>query len=1627
LEKKTKKILEKRGDKKDKKKKNKKIFDLSPTVLARTTLYGGEIEPSNSQISYFLDQLSRAGDFIPQSQDDHCNDGIIGKLCGLFTSLKGATDATGALPSKIDDLLQRMDRGLDIADRGIDVSVDHDINIPTLDQIFNWLTSNSDTIGFLVCIIAIIISVKMNVSQGVIAILVVVATYLCRKYYKDLFPNWEQIVSAFTGSEVKPQMMEGNQWIVGLLSLFVCGSYHYGNQNKMFKEFMKSKKDFDNMRWSSATLNESVGSILGWIQDKLNWLLKKVGCDLEFAFGTDEYPQVTELSKEIQEFIKVDALDKGIAVEVAIQQSRAFSLRIDSLILKHKADKDFSGCNRILNHLRQKLEIFDNHLDMRGAGRSVTRVPPKFFLFIGKPGIGKAFLTRVLTKKVLYSMYKDHPDVLDRLDRDQDRDYVFTRNTTAKHWEGYYNQPVVILDEVGMQRDVAGSSTEENEYSSVIKMVNSVPYPLTMANLELKGKIEFDSSFILGTTNNTQFQIESITNSSAYDRRVIKFEVEVNPKYGREVRDGNETYFRPDFDLMRDEGKTSEWIGLCKFLRFRERSSLFRGGYDGDWIDLDELFGRVDHEIEDRTREHNVRWMHNADLNSYFRKDLDKPSSRAQTPTPGSFYAQNGRETPTLEIDPQSSRCPGPITCACLACTREGPVDARTVDDNTFKWYADNLGFSDWETLKRVFWRSYYVGVCSNSGVDTPPGCVQKFLIDYHVRGHLSSKPPSGCAINIMSIHGTEVGLATCTPKSMYPMEFIEKAKQKLKKIIKGVSALAAFSGLLSVIYKFLPGFSVFGSIDCADLDNLQKINNFSPQVVDLNAHEVLNTIMRRSVYMIGDTDYPIKGFGFFIVDNIFVIPKHFMIIWELRAKTNPEMEVFLRRVGDGINHQIITIPLGSFMAMSRFNYGDRDLVCIRIGSGYVHRHRDIRQYLMNRANVKLQGEVYFPLFDQDKFSYVDNLSCPYKIISSLPYKCEGRSKVFENNFNMGYAAPTRYGDCGLPLVIKDPTTRADKMFGYHVAGNGGMGVAAPFSIEDYDVAVAFFSQSEGIVVSQFKTTADVMLDLNNNVGKLTLDDLKSPPLSKAIPGKVNLAYVDPVIVPTSTSILPSPLNGKIEGAEPKTKPVWLRPFGKGEDRKDPVKISTAKYHKTIGKIDLDMLDECVDLYNDLLFNSPLVRYNENVPRGTLPYEQAVAGIPGVIGLDGLPRSTSPGYPWVALVSGKGKTSFFGSEGPYEFGSDDEVKLRAAVENIMNNAYDGVRLTHVFSDFPKDERMLIFKVDEGKARKISGSALDFTVVIRMSFGAFNQFMIENRIYNQCAVGVNVFSSEWDNIADYLGQDSIFIAGDFSNYDGSLPYCLMVRFLESARLYYNDAGSREDMARTVLFEDLANSKHLLDGVIYEWVGSNSSGNPLTTVLNSWCNNILLRYATMLQLKEHYDHPAALKIMWKMDEFVRFCTYGDDNVIALRRGHPMSTYLSQEGYTKAFASMGLKYTDEFKGSGVVKEGRTLSEINFLKRSWKKTSIMPSRNYLSALSIDTILESIQWTKKKDYDLQAVKDNVVIMLQELSQHEEQIFDEYAPKIVAACRENMNFVPMPHRYRQCQMMVLARDTSFRY
>jgi hypothetical protein len=1507
--------------------------------------------------------------------------------------VKLPVDLTARLDTMLSEVSQLNESISNVVENGVQHHHTHEVN---MGNFFSFIIENRTTIGvFALCFLICCLLVAGKKTLAVALAGLVAAFLMTTDFPSWLKERWDFLMSTFSMKEVtdfdevfEPQgILESAPkalLLFGYLAIFrnldtvgITSKFESIYQTLAFAP--KATDKFVEVLSGYGTLCQSL------VNDTMTW----IGIEKQFNWFGDKYPAVTTLVKECEKFL-TDCTDKSkdLIVARAAQTSQVLQNQILDLLVKNKADKDFVGSERLLKSFRARLAVLDKDLELRGAGRSVTRVAPKAFLFIGKAGIGKSYLLQTLCTMLLYKLFEHDETALKRIEAGQTRDFIFTRNSNDKFWEGYYNQTIVYLDEVAMEKDVAGGNGETNEYGNFVKMVNDVCFPLPMANVEKKGTCEFDSDVILGTTNSYHFNIDSINNKGAYDRRWIKYEIEVDPRFGymhdEDPNSGVPGWLRPDFEKIR-AGMSTRDIALSKFLRFRERASLFRPTYVGEWMDTEELIERMRKEVALRELEKKGKKEHGDILRDIFTQKLQKTEKNSM---PGGF-------------EPQSNEC------ICKACS--GEWHPHFTQTEQF-FYKDCLGISDLSVFEKAFHAGFVNMTKDKVCMLTDDLCIQKTL------KILKNAEPGQMGL----LHGYHC-------RSLHEQKYVEQPQEDQKQYYIGLlKKLAAFVGVaLSFVgvYKFI-------NYLCSNNEE-EKIFGFAfapeeivPQQKDLNAQEVLYSVLKRNVYAIGDDAAPFKGFATFIRDNIFVVPLHYITFWREGIRKGVVKEIHLRRLGDKVNHQVIKFDASILMRDDLLFQWDpsEDLCAFYLDNRVMQRHATLRPHLMDELKVHTKGELLFPVVDKHDLRY-EAVTVPFEVARDRPIVYTIYDKKHGIKNPIVYRRKTEKGDCGLPVAVKDPLLRKEKIFGIHVSGapSIGVGVSAPFTVEKFDAICRHFAQKYDLIEAQYRTDAMTVIDMT--LDQKGWNDLFAAPEEDEVPGKVNLCYLDPPTLPTKTTIIPSPLYKKI-GFEPKTKPAKLHPFEKDGEIRDPSAIAKTKYHKSTEKLDLAILDLCKNNVTNQFLNGPMISQSEIGAR-VLTFEEAVAGIPGVDGCDGMPRKTSSGYPYCKYVDKKGKRDFFGEDGDYILDSPGALKIKGQCEDIVASAKNNVRLNHVFVDFLKDERRPKHKVDAGSTRGISGCPLTLAITIRQYFGSFVQHAMANRVYNQSAMGVNVFDRQWELIAKYLGEDARIIAGDFSNYDGRLPYAVMKRFLDTVTDFYGDAKSDNARIREILFEELVNSRHITEkGVVYEWVGSNASGNPLTTILNSWCNLVLLRYAT-LKCVNKMTVREAKPFLAKMDSFLRFMVYGDDNLISINRESEYASLLTQDAYTAAFAEMGLDYTDESKSGGQIDQDRSIGDVSFLKRKWKTTSISQDRKYMSALDVNTILESIQWTKKKDGAFDAVKENVVNMLQELSQHEESIFDEWAPKIVRAAKEEMSFVPLPNTYAECQIAVQARDMVF--
>lgn len=385
--------------------------------------------------------------------------------------------------------------------------------------------------------------------------------------------------------------------------------------------------------------------------------------------------------------------------------------------------------------------------------------------------------------------------------------------------------------------------------------------------------------------------------------------------------------------------------------------------------------------------------------------------------------------------------------------------------------------------------------------------------------------------------------------------------------------------------------------------------------------------------------------------------------------------------------------------------------------------------------------------------------------------------------------------------------------------------------------------------------------------------------------------------------------------------------------------------------------------------------------------EEMIAGVEDDPYIVAITRTTSPGFPWINQRDGfAGKTKWLGDE---TIGYIYHEDLKREVDNVIECAKIGKRYPCIWIDTLKDERRPHAKVNAAKTRVFSAGPQHYSLAFRKYFGGFIGHCAKNRINNEISVGTNVYSIDWDNTARRLKtKGKRVIAGDFSNFDGTLVSDILVRIVDIINAYYND-GEENARVRRVLWREITHSIHLCKDNIYQWTHSIPSGCPITAVLNSIFNSISMRYVWLLIAPEEQ------KSMKHFNQYVAMVSYGDDNCVNI--SNAASEFFDQTTIAEGYARIGMIYTDELK-SGVMIPYRTLEELFYLKRKFRYDE--ESCSFKAPLEFSVVLEMMNWIRGDDEPDYCTVTNMETSAFELALHGRTVFEEWIPKYRAAARD---------------------------
>nr|AWK02682.1 polyprotein [Miniopterus picornavirus 1] len=257
-----------------------------------------------------------------------------------------------------------------------------------------------------------------------------------------------------------------------------------------------------------------------------------------------------------------------------------------------KRGADIYGIER--HHATLQITKYYNKAMQILASMTKGRTEPVAMLIHGTPGAGKSLATEMIGRRLTEMIGGNRPYCLP---------------PDPKHFDGYTQQPVVIMDDVGQNPD-------GEDLKLFCQMVSSTEFIPPMAALEEKG-LAFTSDFVLASTNCQHLAPPTIVEPKALMRRFhLDLNIVIRPDYtiGNNKLDASKAFntcnhkaenFRKCCPMVcgeaiafvdrrtKEEHSMDDVVGLLMLEHMRRRATgdaleaFFQGSDDDDWLQSD--------------------------------------------------------------------------------------------------------------------------------------------------------------------------------------------------------------------------------------------------------------------------------------------------------------------------------------------------------------------------------------------------------------------------------------------------------------------------------------------------------------------------------------------------------------------------------------------------------------------------------------------------------------------------------------------------------------------------------------------------------------------------------------------------------------------------------------------------------------------------------------------------------------------------------------------------------------------------------------------------------------------------------------------------------------------------------
>lgn len=729
-----------------------------------------------------------------------------------------------------------------------------------------------------------------------------------------------------------------------------------------------------------------------------------------------------------------------------------------------------------------------------------------------------------------------------------------------------------------------------------------------------------------------------------------------------------------------------------------------------------------------------------------------------------------------------------------------------------------------------------------------------------------------------------------------------------------------------------------------------------------------------------GKIDFVRMGHCTNLVSNYFIMPFHF--IYQIHAfsqdPVNTSIQVILMNSTKSITYRM---PANDFIKNFETSdiSADRDQCVVyvpvaqRTSTGilkYVLRDADLDN-LQRRTSFQgvLVGTSHKNSTDTSLVMRINTVST--KFITKPVDVCavwDDKNPVYSLERVASYETELSNGDCGSLLFCKSGNFQNRVLLGMHVAGRPDYGFSTIFTYEELmkmidDCAISYTSFDDEEEPSYL--TPELPISSQGGLHHTGRFDNKHT---------VNTVSKSEIKKSRFHGQLPAPYD------QVTTLPAKLWKFTHNDIEIDPSQKAISNYGKTPSCIPYSFINSATANYEQRINNASKAYVYS---RDKIDLSEALHSFRSV---KTIASSTSAGFPMnlTGIENLKDKYYKACQERNEVLKLEYYQRIALEVDIILDLYKNKKRPFFVYSDCLKDETRPRDKVLSGNTRMFSGSPFIMLVMFRMYFGAFIDMFFSANIEIGSAICVNPYSQDWDSMVRHLGKfgklnGKIKVgAGDYSKFDCHLQPFMLNACLDIIQQWYG-LDNKDNIIRSFLWAEVSNSKHIFYGLFYDWFSSMPSGNPMTAIINTMCNNLVFRIAYQFA---GYD-------VESFSDHVYICALGDDNIFSVSPFvYDDFNELTMPGLMK---SCGMIYTTETKGTAS-SIFRNLEDVEFLKRTFRFEPRY--HRWVAPLNINSITEMLNWTKKGLLGDQIAVDNCAVALREFSLHGSKVYNYWYPII---------------------------------